>query len=270
MTLAKPEMWYPGINRSHPLMVKIKGAWLFWEGGGLRANDVVNGNFGTIKTASSGFSAADWGGGPRGTTIKPPGTQTGNDELTIARPLTWAGQDHHSVAWGFRTYSNGGANPGVYRDSSRVFWVVQNGNGNFWGQQNSTAIVSAGNGPSTSDGRFHDVVVSWDGVNVRMYWDGSIHTTVAVSTGSDWEIAEIFRQSGIDDLQADFDYFYAWDRAVSSPEAAQLHADPFEAFRPESIATRHTAAAITVPEMMSAVNVYTDPNLEPEPVPIGV
>lgn len=143
----------------------LVGCWLFNEGSGNTVQDLSgNGNTGTLGSASS------WVGGTYGPAAYLPGS--GANELTVADSTTLQIFSSFTFVLDYST-----------TDTTNIAWAEKDGT-NFYTSMatatqirfrhaqigDGTTIVTIGN--TWNDGNRHQIVLTWDGVNTAVYFDG--------------------------------------------------------------------------------------------------
>ena len=232
--LAKPQMWWPGIDREHPLARGLVGCWPLWEGGGLSIHDVTgHGHTGTC----TGFGNP-WAGSPYGHVIE----HTSNDEfigcgtgrLTPASDFTASILFRvPSVAVYNRLLSRHGT-PGNYgwslksNDGAQLD-IGASTDGAAWAYSPVGAIVA--NRWHVATARFDIVAGRFNAYVDGVYGGGINVATINVSS-------EEFR-IGIDpfgDTEGQIAYVAYWGRALDVSEIPRQARDLFDLTRPPSIA----------------------------------
>jgi hypothetical protein len=197
--------------------------WKFDEGSGTVAHDSIGNNHGTVH-------GAKWTIGRVGGALSFDGVDDyvdcGNDPLfDITGPITL-------MAW-VKTSSGSSVWQGIVT-KGEVLWKIQKhvgGNGDFecWG-----LIGAPRPGPYLStvgvnmnDGQWHHIAGTYDGAAMRIYWDGTLNSSLSVSgtinTGSDRVyIGGVYGKpkygfSGV------IDEVTIYNRALSAEEIRQLY-----------------------------------------------
>jgi hypothetical protein len=250
--LAKPQMWWPGINRQHSLSRGLVGCWPIWEGAGRKIGDVINANHATLTNMDP---ATDWVGAPNGWALDFDGN---DDRVVIDNPaiLQLESGPITIVVRGFdRSGSRGIVTKGQTRGSTgtRSFDLFDTGSQFRWHGVGASAIAwAATTSTRPALNQWHQYVGVWDGSSdtnaAKLYIDGRIAAEdtpsgIALTSGKDWNIGG--QASVVDTFEWDgfIDIVLIYNIALSAFEIQQLYVDPYAMFRIPSIARRHVAAA---------------------------
>ena len=215
------------LNRAHPLARGLVAAWPFDEGGGGKTvRDAVGSNHGTAQAYNK------WTGGAFGHCMAFNGT---NDYVSVADSASLDGMANITIAfWGKASTFSDNAYP-VGKRASYEF--LANG-GKLKAGVNSGDWVYATTATSITTGVWFHATVTYDGSNVKIYYNGSLEDTqpqsglVANNTnplGLGFLLnpaVEGYQFNGsIDDVRI-------YNRALSAAEVAAVYADPWAIYRP--------------------------------------
>ncbi len=242
--IAKPQMWWPGIDRQHPMVKGAVAVWPFWEGAGGSLRDVMKGHDGTL----SNMDAANWSGTETGGGLNFDGSSNNtitvpyHAELNLFNGVTIAARFRATlgvsmvlISQPFNTFHG---NP-FYE---WTLYVSSGGEINFR-MGSDTATSSA----MIAGGVWETVVLTADGVNRKWYFNGRLTETAATTTLPGNTNSQGVRigtnPSDNEDFNGDIDIIKLFPFAVRAEWVAQWHADPYAALRIPSITRRHVAAA---------------------------
>ena len=245
--LAKPQMWWPGINRQHPLARGLVGCWPLWEGAGSRVMDVSgHGQHGALINMEPG----DWTAGPVGHRllfggtneyVAVPGADCGfnvTNQITVAILGKFGGNEQVF----FELSRDGNLNTGavLFQEGGNLSWRVMT-----VGPTNNVVVALT---PK------YAVHVATYGQGQYLYRDGALVVSNVANTGNfrdtlvgGMQLASHF--GGFYLLVGPIDFAAVWNRYFASSEVAQLSAALFAMLRPPSIARRYVPAAGGQPTM---------------------
>jgi hypothetical protein len=237
-------MWWPGINRQHPLARGLTHAWPMWEGSGLYTEDIVG------KTAASfvNMTAKEaWGASTFGSCIR---IETSGDYINAGDPAVllnsalgtismWA-----TVNWDY----DDGVNHYFWDTSTNRFLLFKQTDNTLALYTNSS---SRGTGTYTfSAGELVNLTVHWPEnklwVNGRMtidFTDGNLGSP----TGTFFWGA---RNTAASILNGRIHQVLLYNRALPELEIVALAGDPWAMFRLPSIARFGSLAAPSGQPMM--------------------
>lgn len=228
----------------NPLTNGLVVCFPFNEMSGGKVSNIAPGGLGTSSTVpwtANGLLGA--------------GTASGKKFTLDVSP--WGNLVQYTLAFGFLKTALGGSvtNGGLFRDNGSTgnygWWVNDGGGagtGKLWGRHNNTNVVTSATGPNVTDGKPHNMAVTWDGSNAQLWLDGFTFGS-ALSTGtSPGLVAQIWvgQQSG-DEFFGDIFYWYGWNRALNATEVFSLAANPYQIFQPATGTWRYpnTSAVAT-------------------------
>lgn len=240
---AKPQMWWPGINRKHSLARGLVACWPFWEGAGGQVKDVVNDNSGVLTNMDP---ASDWIGSPFGYALDFDGD---NDEIQIAStPSIEIGDgDFTASAWVYITtlitwttiFSK---DPGGNVREYALFIDVA---GDAWAAGGGDTGASISMSPKVTAGTWHLLTLVGSPSLLEVYLDGSLagfHTTRGTNTttailrlGND--VTDTFELLGY------FGQMLLYNRTLDVDENRKLYTDPFAMLRIPPLARRYVPTA---------------------------
>jgi hypothetical protein len=217
-----------GLNWGHPLTRGLLARYLFNEGGGTQLYDVASGKNHAILTSMD--PATDWAGGAL--------DFDGVDDYAVAPIVGIDGAARAGISVRFRTTTSQSAKyivacpdavagPGiaVRLDSTPSISAYFNGA--------SIATLNV----NYADGFWHQVVVTCDGTNAFIYYDGVlgasgafsaaiVATSLEVDIGRRGGAVAAFYTGQVGDVRV-------YNRTVLASEAAQLNAEPYaDQYRP--------------------------------------
>lgn len=248
--LAKPQNWWPGVNRLHPRGATLVGAWLLNEGAGITARDVSGNGHDGILTA---MEAEDWVGSPLGGAIKV--DSSGSEYVDLGTFTTDSpyltliiGCKPNAAGSDKRVFSK--ADGTAAGDHDLMMNARSTGNLRTRINISGTLQTDITTGSQFVVGKWGIYGVTFDGKNVRHFKNSVVigtfaHAGVLQISGSTKTVA--IGRNGSDSTAAnswdgDVD-FVIWDaRAYPPDEMAVAMADPFAPFRIPAIARRHVAA----------------------------
>ncbi len=161
---------------------------------------------------------------------------------------SFSATDHYTATWWMRTDgAAAGSNNGIYRSgapSHGVYgWWVARSTGKLWGRHNGSDVVTGNTGIPVTDGLWHQIAVTWDGVDVRLYDDGIEFGSLGIVTGSAWDVYRFGRQSVSEYYTGQLGLFVFYNRALLSSEIQHLYDRPLDMLTPRSRGYPATAAA---------------------------
>lgn len=255
--LAKPQPWWPGINRQHRLAYGLQAFMPLWEGAGVVAHDLVEpGSPGEFK------ASPDWAGSLVGQVVEfnRGGTPGGSsDYIEIPSRSRLDGGQGLTVAVLCRNHKSEISGTGDERlvekegtgsDSYNLLWA---GNENVTftvgvSGGNTTATYTAGI-PAGEGDKWHMVVGTYDGANIRIYVDGVLGVTTPLTGAVNATSHSLMIGSDLANNSWDgwIGLLAIWDRALPAGLVRQLSFSPFDLLRIPSIAQRFVAAVGIIP-----------------------
>ena len=283
MTRPKPSMWWPGINRGHPLTMGLRAAWPFWRKAGGSVVDVVRAytlpfTSAPVWVGTAGGGGLDFDGSDDvldGGNILNPGTK----DMTAA--IFFKGHDD------FPTGGSGGrliqkrgtgsfnSTPGyqlcVRRQSSNLLLDNtglddDNVNSRVYNSNADIGLVVGQRALLSIERETDEIVVRLDGNRVGGDptgggISGSLDTVEPFTIGAT-------ETGGTQFASMTVEAAYVWGRSLGD-ELKELAADPFALFRPRQrtyIFQAGIAAGITDGELVAAAtSIDTSPD-HPDPI----
>lgn len=219
------------VDWGDPINAGLVGCWLLNENGGMIARDIALGNHGALTNfASPPTSTSGWVPGRFGPAVYFDGT---NDYITCPQNfLTFTAGLSVSLHVLFKAANN---NSSICYKGNANEWSLDYGGGvfpRFAVQRGVNSASAAGSGvPAT--GRWYHVVGTYDNANARVYLDGVLLATTAmtspgavtatanaVTIGSRVAGANVFNSGLISDVRI-------YCRALVQGEVYRLCAEPF-------------------------------------------
>lgn len=241
--LAKPPMWWPGIDRQHRLAQGLVGAWPLLEGGGRYIHD-----YSDSRLHCSAFIAGGppWVGGPRGLSPDFQNAYYFQSARAGHPSLQFGTTQDFSLAFGFK-YST--QNEGLFGQGWQPGWTLK--------QTTEDITVYLGEGIYTTVGNkfpanvWHDVVITVDrDVNLYAWLNGVfIESFGGVTTGDNASGTTEFllgtRTIGGAGWAnpGPMSYVYVWDHVITRSTISQVAADPWAMCRMLPISRRCVSAA---------------------------
>ena len=252
--IAKPQPWYPGINRQHPLAPFCQGAWIMNDGAGSVARDILNRAPGTFLAGSQ----PSWEGGEFGyrlrystnESISTPATDwrlNDRNECTVIGRAAFI-TDNSGV---FEFTVGGSLNSGItlHAAATGIIWRVLAG-----GRGAGSGDVLYGDSPSYPFPRATTIATYSSSAGQFLYADGQLQASNVSFTG-DFD-GTITGQAwlgalgaNVNPLTGDLDFVILYNKAFSRQEVQEAFADPFAPFRPNM--TRRVA--ILAPQAVGGV-----------------
>lgn len=243
--LAKPQQWWPGVNRQHSLARGLVALWPFWERAGPKVHDIVNGFDGVFTN----MEPDDWSGGPVGSRLNFGGTDeyadiaganygfNDTDEITIAVLGKLGGNNQ---AFFELTDTPPAINRGalIFQEAGNLTWRIVLNGGTSTLTVALTPIYAVHVGVY---GRGH--LLYRNGIEVAS--DLTKTNAIEFTLDGGMRLGALF--GGVFPLVGPIDFAAVWNRALSVEEVTNVSADPFAILRIPSIARRHVAAAGFVP-----------------------
>lgn len=231
MPQAKPP--FPVLNRGHPLAQGLVGAWAFYEGSGLRLNDLSGrGNNGALTNGPT------WGGGQSGYALSFDGT---DDYVSITNSSVFDfGANDFSASWWEYRVSNTNGRAAIVRDNFVGFTPFLFGYSSggatlqiYMTSNNSTWNIASANslGPVTLN-TWNYFVVTRRGTSFFAY-KNAVQTDTWTSAlglaagGGNLQLGKYtsFFFSGL------LDQVRIYNRALSASEVAMLYARPWDLYQ---------------------------------------
>ncbi|KKM25429.1 hypothetical protein LCGC14_1595080 [marine sediment metagenome] len=225
MTLVQSQMWWPGINRQHPLARGLGRYWPMWEGAGSQVGDLVNPNpeafRGTLINEPTWVGSENvWALGYLAASTQYVDFGLFNDAET--GPFTVTAQANVSAA--------SDTNAGLYSNNTGANFkgpFLLQGN-NAWptiAWLSGDQIVST----TTSSGWHEYTMVRYAGTTgIEGFVDGTSVGTAAgrsgIVTGQNLYLGVRFRNDSY--LTGQIGRFSFWNRALAPSEIAHLARDP--------------------------------------------
>ncbi len=233
--IAKPQLWYPGINRQSSLSRGVVGNYSFWEGNGSRLGDTSNqSNHGTLTNMDS---ATAWVGSPYGWALNF-GIRGSTDYIQVPTPAL---PGDLSIIFLIRP---GSTTDNCYiSDFSGVnefacIYGFQDGYYNIYGG----AYPIGGNAansqiPMTGVGQWDHVAWTKRGSTLKGYINGREEISGAITAGDTIPSAnlQIGRSYGssTNSVNGLLAYYLLYNRALIPNEVQQHYADHFILLRPQ-------------------------------------
>lgn len=243
--IAKPQMWWPGTVRQHPLTVGAVATWPLWEGAGGTAQDVIHGHTGTLIN----HTPASWIGTDVGGALDFDGTSQGRINVPYNEALNLF--DGVTVAVRVRPIIGG-----LRVIVGKPFAVTHTNPFYDWGVLITNAgtltfRIGSSNTDSTgalSTDTWASVVVTASGKEWNWYIDGQLDKTTAntslPSNTNSQDVRIGTRADGAEQFKGTLDIVQLFPFAVTAEWVSRWHADPYAAFRVPSIHRRHVAAIV--------------------------
>lgn len=233
MTVVKPSL--PRLIRSKPLSQGLVGAWLFYEGGGLTANDLSG--YGNNGSFSGGVT---WAAGPFGYALNFDGS-TGYVPLSNPPPcpstnwsLAWSGNLGSAASY-TGVISNGARHGVVPNTGSNIILI------NTDDTVNQTVSISGANQLGQ-----HNWVLTFEPTRIVVYRDGAVAgSTTFTATSFTWANPVRIGFSDIGKYLGTLSYVQLFNRLLSTAEIAALNADSFQMFRPPRIVVKPTIVGLS-------------------------
>lgn len=180
--LAKPQLWYPGINQQHPLARGVVGLWPLWEGAGSQLGDVS----GHVRNGTWSGTGKHWVGSQLGWVGRFNGT---NDYAGLVDVNYGIANGYTLSAWVKTSTTALGSIIGRDESSTFRFWQFRfdaDGTIRFIRFNSSNGIIANFNTTGTyNDDVWHLAVATFsikDGS--RIYVDGVEDGTNATTTAN--------------------------------------------------------------------------------------
>lgn len=223
-----------GVSRGGAVRAGLVGAWLLSERSGVIANN--SGSFGAVANGvitNTANTNSHWTGSLYG---------SGLDTLNNTRYVTLSNFPYIKfvsiVSWVKTTVSGSyyeivnrdllGARTWQFRvDPDGKLTFIPFNSGGFNGNTTSSIAIN--------DGKWHQVVGTWDGGNERVYIDGKRSGTPGTLSGvlptynNPFFIAQGSFDGGLG-ITAIIDHVYIYNRALGAGEVAYLYSHPFAPF----------------------------------------
>lgn len=115
-----------------------------------------------------------------------------NDQINISNLTV---PHHYTIAFWVVAASLSGisGNRGLFRDASTGLWLNQI-TGRYWGRHNGIDVADSSTGPVATVGKLENIVRTWDGTQARLFFNGTQHTSVSVTTTTAWSLSVIGAQ----------------------------------------------------------------------------
>jgi len=243
-TIAKPQLWLPGINRGHQLARGLIGDWPLWEGTGQGVMDVASGN-GSLDGTVTG---ATWVGSQYGYALEFDGASnhrvTGSgaswfpyaSDMTVSCLVRFDTIAKEKICWSWGIDNGYGSNEIELNTNS------SDGGVQFMWNTEATARVTI---PLAADTWGH-VVCQRQGTNIQAWLDGQSVGTDAGAGNLFYTTHSLLLGGPVTDTRhfdGQVSLFAVWDRYLTPTEIAGLYADPFARLRRRSSAAVLSAAA---------------------------
>lgn len=247
-----PAQNLPGLvlDRAHPLSRGLVGWWPLNEGGGIRANDLVAGNAGTLTNGPTA----------RGSVLGAARAFDGSDDhliiphspaLAITTDITIACWALTTTISGWRQFLDKGPNPTTHPAPYQI--GQYDGTGQiYFGRGNGSSSTSLTSTSAAVAGAWTFWVCTWAGGTFRIYYNGRIDASSSASptctdaghalyVGQREDMASAYWSGA-------FAHLRIYNRAVDAREVAQLYADPLAgAFAPVRASRYYTAPTADPP-----------------------
>jgi hypothetical protein len=238
----KPPVYTP-INWSHPLTKGLIGCWLTNDGGGFGPTstltrcffDSVGGNHASAKYSASSpiWTAGKFGG------LAVRTTQTGGSEhgFTVTDKPIFHLTNAITVSARLKRSTDSGVSEGIlgkwnatpsyllYYEAGKYKFAIRVGGVNKVAATTNTYL----------DGKWHDVVGTFDGSVVKIYIDGNLEVVTGDSTSGpidssndDLELFSFGNRTGW--FKGDYEDVRIWSRALTPAEVIHLYSNPYGMF----------------------------------------
>ena len=234
-----PSLNLPGLvlDRAHPLSRGLVGWWPMNEGGGIRINDLVNGNYGTFGTGIVPSATAGWAGGALGRSV---GTDASDDIIAVPHSPALALTGDMTISVWLYTRNAAGATYQAFSSKGVVGigyaspWIAM-----IW--TDATIIISYGNGVGAANtwstgtvpsNQWFNLVITRKGSAITFYKNGAqlgtagdIGAQAVTDAGTAYLIGGRTPGTlyGMNGWQC---HHRLYSRAIGVSEIAQLYADP--------------------------------------------
>lgn len=228
----KPQRWWPGINRQHPLAQGLNGCWPLWDRSGPVARNVA----GTHDIALTGAAWARKGSFDALYFDGVDDIAVANKAVLPTTDFTIVFWEHHLDLEGYMVCDGADINNLFLRRATfggpDLTWYV--------GDVNGGAILGIDNTT------WHCFGITHKGGNADLWLDGRIIDTLAGSNFAGLTTDLSFGNRT--DLARDYKGWLAmplvYTRCLPAAAMRQIASDPFAMIRPLSIARLHVAAAV--------------------------
>ena len=225
------------INPLHPLSRGLVGCWLFNEGAGSLANDISgNKNHGRLKNMAPNVQGSGWGGSKFGGSLDYDGD---DDYVDVWNGGSLVSDEGSFIAW--MKFNDIDSNEGIIRFEEDVwenYFTIYRYNTNrlrLRMEENNIVLadILSPHG-SIGDTLWHQIVITQDGNQLRMYIDG-INQSITVLSGADFTkwtsyltLNSVRLGYGTGNyLTGSFNSALLYNRALSADEVKQLYENPF-------------------------------------------
>lgn len=242
--LAKPQMWWPGINWQHPYAQNLVGAWLLQEGAGSQISDLVHPEDEAVistpwigSAVGGGVSYLDNVANITTLAARDRGFNDTNECTVVVRSRVASGNQD-----GICEFSNGSLNTGflMFNNSSAARWRCLAG-----GRSSGTSVI------------FFSTSIPYEAVLVGtysttagqfLYADGELGASDNTFTGDFNNTIDgtgrLGGLIGLWPLSGNVQYVLVYNRAWGASDVARISADPLAPFRIPSIARRHVVSPV--------------------------